>query len=96
MTVFAVATLCGLTHAVTSGNCPHNPREKECVFQLSFPPNALLERSKWDPLLIIPSPTCQQDSEPVGQRGPSVGHCLLDTQGCQAEFIHVPADGKDV
>uniref|UniRef100_A0A7N5JWX2 PRKR interacting protein 1 n=1 Tax=Ailuropoda melanoleuca TaxID=9646 RepID=A0A7N5JWX2_AILME len=62
-------------------NPPHNPREKEALFQLGSPPIALLERSKWEPILTTDSPACWQASRPVGQRGlcpGPLGHCRAE------------------
>lgn len=87
--MFATAALWSLAHSVTraSENLPQDPRGREALFQLGFPPQASLDRSKWKPILTAHSPT-------VG-RTPNLwdrDHLPLDAQGqCQAEFIHVPA-----
>lgn len=71
---------------------PHNPREKEALFQLISPPSALLEGSKWEPILTVDDPTCGQASMPVGQRGPAPGPLGHH----RAEFIQVPTDSEHV
>lgn len=78
MTVFAVVAVWSLAHSGTraSENPPHNPKAKEALFQLRSPPNALLKRSKWEPILTVRSP-------PVS-RSPCLwdrGDCLLNPWG---------------